>query len=131
MAYQNDPQQDVRGSIRLTKDLILNKCMGKTTATALVSASGAISMDCSLGDDFTNTPTETTTITPVNIVPGQLVTITFLTSGATSYTSTFGTGILSTGTLASGTTSAKTFVVVLKGNAAGTALTEISRTSAM
>lgn len=116
--------------VKTTKDFRLGRTMAKLTTTALTSSSNAIAMDCSLSDDFTHTPTESTTITPSNIQANQLITFNFLTSGTNSYTITFGSPFHSTGTLASGASDGKTFIVVFKGNSGGTAAYEVSRTTA-
>ncbi len=121
----------VKTKLRTVRDLVIGQCLTKTASTALTSTSNASTMDCSLGDHFTYTPTESATITATNVQPNQLVTILFLVSGTANYTVTFGTGMHSTGTLAMGATSARYFVVQFKGNAAGSALFESSRTTAM
>lgn len=131
ISIQDNNNVTVKTKVRTVRDLVVGQAMAKTATNALTSSSNATTMDCSLGDDFTYTPTESSTITATNIQPNQLVTILFLTSGTNSYTMTFGTGMHSTGTLASGVTSARYFVVQFKGNAAGTALFEQSRTTAM
>lgn len=127
----HDNNESVKTKLRSIYEVVVGSTLAKSTTTTLTSASNAITMDCSLSDDFLNTPTETTTITPTNIQPNQFVTIRFLTSGTQTYTSTFASPIVSTGTLASGGTTAKTFMVAFKANAAGTALYEVSRTVAM
>ena len=129
MAYTQNPQQKIVGFIKALFDVVIVGRLVKLTSTALVSASNAITLDCSKGDVFTNTPTETTSITAVNFAEGQEITIIFLTSGTSSYTTTFGTGFVSTGTLASGTSDAKRFVVKFVSD--GTRLIEVSRTTAM
>lgn len=79
---------------------------------------------------YTNTPTadQTLTFAPDGLC-GQLYIFRFVTSGTTSYTTTFGTGFQTTGTLASGTTTAKTFNVFFYSD--GQKLSELSRTTAM
>lgn len=126
-----DGQMTVKTQLKTTKDMRLGRTMAKLTTTTLTSASNAIAMDCSQSDDFYHVPTENTTITPSNIQANQLVTIRFTTSGTNSYTMTFGSPFQSTGTLASGATSARTFMLVFKGNSDGTVLSEVSRTTAM
>lgn len=126
-----DNNQSVKNQSKTNYDLRVGRTFAKLASTALVSASNAITMDCSQSDSFTNTPTETTSITATGMQPNQTVRILFITSGSSSFTTTFGTGMHSTGTLASGTADAKAFVVVFTANVAGTALYEVSRTTAM
>ena len=130
ISIQDNNDVTVKTKVRTVRDLVIGRCMTKTATNALTSASNATALDCSLGDDFTYTPTESSTITATNMQPNQLVTIVFLTSGTNSYTITYGTGMHSTGTLASGVTSARYFVFQFKANAAGTAVFEQSRTAA-
>ena len=75
------------------------------------------------------TPTATATFTTTVPAAGIKVHLIILTSGATSYTITFGTGFRTTGTLATGTTTARYFVLSFISD--GTTLTEFSRTTAM
>lgn len=131
ISIQDDNNVTIKTKVRTVRDLVIGQCLTKTATNALTSTSNASTMDCSLGDDFTYTPTESATITATNMQPNQLVTILFLVSGTANYTVTFGTGMHSTGTLAMGATSARYFVVQFKANAAGTALFEQSRTTAM
>lgn len=126
-----DNGQVVKNQIKTNYDLRAGRTFAKLASTALTSASNATSMDCSQSDSFTYTPTESSTITATGMQPNQTVRILFLTSGTNSYTITFGTGMHSTGTLATGATSARYFVVLFTADATGTALFEVSRTTAM
>ncbi len=130
ISIQDDNNVTVKTKVRTVRDLVIGQCLTKT-ATNVVPTGGTPNIDCSLGDDWTYTPAETNAMTCSNVQPNQLVTILYLTSGTNSYTTTFGTGFHSTGTLASGSSSAKYFVMVFKANAAGTALFESSRTTAI
>ena len=131
ISIQDNNDVTVKTKVRTVRDLVIGRCMTKTASTALTSTTNASTMDCSLGDFFTYTPTESATITATNVQPNQLVTILFLSSGTANYVVTFGTGMHSTGTLAMGATDARYFVMQFKGNAAGTALFSQSRTTAM
>ena len=75
------------------------------------------------------TPNSTRTLTTAVPRAGEYRTLIILTSGATSYTITFGTGFKTTGTLATGTTSARRFVINFVSD--GTYLIEMSRTTAI
>ena len=129
ISIQDDNNVTVKTKIRTVRDIVIGQCLTKT-ATNVVPTGAAPNMDCSLGDDWTYTPAEANTISATNIQPNQLVTILYLTSGASSYTSTFGAGFASTGTLATGVTTARYFLMQFKANAAGTMLLEQSRTTA-
>ncbi len=131
ISIQDDNNVTVKTKVRTVRDLVIGQAMCQTASTALTSTSSATAMDCSLGNHFTYTPTEASTIAASNIQPNQLVTILFLTSGSSSYTITFGTNMHSVGTLASGVTTARYFTLQFKANAAGTALFEQSRTTAI
>jgi hypothetical protein len=75
------------------------------------------------------TPTATATFTTTVPSAGIRCSLIILTSGATSYTITFGTGFRTTGTLATGTTTARYFVLEFISD--GTVLLQLSRTTAM
>lgn len=130
ISIQDNNNVTVWTKLRTVRDLVIGQCLTKTATNAITSASNAAAMDCSLGDDWTYDGAESTTITPSNIQPNQLVTLLFNgTSG--SVTVTFGSPFHSTGTLALGTDDTVFFEVAFKGNAAGTALFEVSRTTAL
>jgi hypothetical protein len=128
MPYENDPNQDVRTSIRTTQDVVVGKRVVKTAVVLPVSASNATVMDLSRGDHWTYTPTEASTLSAINHAPGQFVTLTIQATGS-SRTLTFGTGFGTTGTLATGTDAAKMFTIVFVSN--GTYLNEVARTTAL
>ncbi len=130
ISTQDNNNVTVVTKLRTVRDFVVGQAMAKTATNALVSASNASTMDCSLGDDWTYPGTESTTITATNVQPGQLVTILF-TGTAGAVTITFGTGMHSTGTLAVGTDNTKYFLVTFKGNASGSALWETTRTAAL
>lgn len=91
------------------------------TPIALGSAEGATI--------YTLTPAQTETINAAVVQrAGTMLRLIVTTSGASSFTLTFGTGFTSTGTLATGTSTAKVFVVSFVSN--GTAYNEVSRTAA-
>lgn len=75
------------------------------------------------------TVTANRTVTSTVPAAGLTRTIVILTSGASSFTITFGTGFKSTATLATGTTTARRFVLVFFSD--GTSLIEQSRTVAI
>lgn len=99
-----------------------------TTATAL-GTSGTVSLDPTLGQVFTLTPTNTITLNAASAAVGSLVYLVVTTSGTSSFVTTFNTNFKSTGTLASGTVSAKVFTITFIGD--GTNLNEVARTTAM
>ncbi len=75
------------------------------------------------------TPTATATFTTTVPTAGTTVVLMILTSGATSYTITFGSGFKPTGTLATGTTTNRVFCIHWISD--GTNLYESGRTAAM
>lgn len=75
------------------------------------------------------TPNSTRTLTTTAALPGEIRQIFIETSGASSYTLTFGSGFKSTGTLATGVTTARRFCISFVSD--GTNMIEISRTIAM
>lgn len=78
---------------------------------------------------YQKTPNATQTYTATVPQAGEQRTMIILTSGATSYTITFGSGFKTTGTLATGTTTARRFVIEFISD--GTNLIETSRTVAI
>lgn len=88
--------------------------------------------DCSKGNYFTWTPGASETINATNVQTGADYDLVIKTSGASSFTITFGTNIKSVtlgtpATLATGTTTNKYFFIKYKGTPDG--LVEVSRTS--
>lgn len=75
------------------------------------------------------TPNSTRTLSTTIPPAGSRRTLLITTSGATSYTLTFGSGFQTTGTLATGTTTARTYAINFVCD--GTKLIEVSRTAAM
>ncbi len=100
----------------------------RATVSALTS-SATISLDPTLGDVFTLTPEHTATINASACVVGQRISLVVTTSGATSYTLTFGTSFKTTATLATGTATAKVFTISFVSD--GTNYNEVARTTAM
>jgi hypothetical protein len=92
-------------------------------------ANGTTAMAFATNINAQVTPTATATFTTTVPSAGIRCSLIILTSGATSYTITFGTGFRTTGTLATGTTTARRFVISFISD--GTTLTEYSRTTAM
>lgn len=99
-----------------------------STATALAT-SGTISVDPTLGEVFTCTPSNACTFNFASAPVDAKVVFVFTTSGVSSFTMTFGTNGKSTGTLATGTSSGKVFTVSFIGD--GTNMNETARTTAM
>ena len=130
ISIQDNNNVTVVTKLRTVRDMVVGQAMTKTATNTLTSASNAAAMDCSLGDDWVYAGAESTTITPSNIQPGQLVTYIF-TGTAGAVTITFGSPFHTTGTLAVGTDNTKYFVMAFTANAAGTALFEVSRTAAL
>jgi hypothetical protein len=94
-----------------------------------VLANGTTAMALAANVNVRVTPTGTATFTSTVPAAGIRSTIMILTSGASSYTITFGTGFRTTGTLATGTTTARYFMLSFISD--GTVLVETSRTAAM
>jgi hypothetical protein len=94
-----------------------------------VLANGTTAMALAENINVRVTPTATATFTSTVPAAGLRTTIMILTSGASSYTITFGTGFRTTGTLATGTTTARYFMLSFISD--GTVLVETSRTAAM
>jgi hypothetical protein len=80
------------------------------TVTAL-GTTGAVSLDPSLGDVFTITPTGNVTLNAAATPANARITIFVTTSGTSSFNITFGTGFISAGVLPTGTVSGKTFAI--------------------
>jgi hypothetical protein len=108
--------------------VIATKQLRSSTSTAL-GATGTVSLDPTLGQVFTCTPTGNITLNAASAAVGSRVYLVVTTSGTNTYNITPTTNFISTGALATGATTAKTFVVVFVGT--GTNLVEISRTAAM
>jgi hypothetical protein len=94
-----------------------------------VLANGTTAMALAANVNVQVTPTGTATFTSTVPAAGIRSTIMILTSGASSFTITFGTGFRTTGTLATGTTTARYFMLSFISD--GTVLVETSRTAAM
>jgi hypothetical protein len=101
-----------------------------TTMTALGNT-GTVSLDPSLGNIFTTTPSGALTINASAIAPGAEITVIINTSGTSSYNVTFGSNFKSQGVIATGVTTGKTFVVKFIGDSGLYGLLETSRTAAM
>jgi hypothetical protein len=103
---------------------------GASNVTTALTSAATISVNPTLGENFTLTPAHTATLNAASVGPrGQDLWLYVLTSGTTSYTLTFGTDFLSSGTLATGTVDAKTFLLHFRSS--GTKWLEVSRTAAL
>lgn len=100
------------------------------TVTALGS-SGSVSLDASLGNIFTITPTNNVTLNASAIAPGAEITVIVSTSGTSSFNITPGANFKSQGALATGTVSGKVFAIKFVGDGVAYGLVEVSRTAAM
>jgi hypothetical protein len=108
---------------------------GKRVASSVSTLSGGVhnlTLNCSLGDVFTYTPSTNASIGVSNIVSGQNVSIIITTSGASTYQLSFNQtngNFKTAGYLNTGTTSGAVFVIDFVSD--GTKLYETGRTSAM
>jgi len=132
-------------AVAITGGTINGTTVGATTAAAVTGA--PIASTSVMTDGFTTlaagtlalafaskgvvqvTPNATGTFTSTVPAAGTRTTLIVLTSGATSFTMTFGTGFKTTGTLATGTVTARYFVFQFISD--GTSLIECSRTVAI
>ena len=109
--------------------------VGDATITSQISGgyalltTGTVAMALATNRVVKVTPNAAATFTTTVAPAGARATVLILTSGATSYTITFGTGFKTTGTLATGTTAARTFAIEFVSD--GTSMIETSRTVAM
>lgn len=94
-----------------------------------VLAAGTNAMALAANINVQVTPNANATFTTTVPSAGIRCNLLILTSGASSYTITFGTGFRSTGTLATGVTTARYFMLQFISD--GTTLVECSRTTAM
>ncbi len=94
-----------------------------------VLTAGTLAMALATNINVQVTPNATGTFTTTVPSAGLRCQLLILTSGASSYTITFGTGFRTTGTLATGTTTARYFMLSFISD--GTVLVETSRTTAM
>ncbi len=98
-------------------------------AQALPAATGTVSLDPTLTETFTVTPTGAITLNAASAPSGADVVLIVTTSGASSYNITFSGNFKSTGVLATGTASGKVFTISFRGD--GAHLNETARTTAM
>jgi hypothetical protein len=94
-----------------------------------VLTAGTLAMALATNINVQVTPNATGTFTTTVPSAGLRCQLLILTSGASSYTITFGSGFRTTGTLATGTTTARYFMLSFISD--GTVLVETSRTAAM
>jgi hypothetical protein len=92
-------------------------------------SNGTLALALSTNRNVKVTPTATGSFTTTVPASGTRCNLVILTSGATSYTMTFGTGFKSQGTLTTGVTTARYFVFDFISD--GTNLLEVSRTTAI
>ena len=102
---------------------------GSMSGGYIAHAAGTTAMAFGADNVVRVTPNATATYTTTVPAAGAICVLSILTSGATSYTITFGTGFKSTGTLATGTTTARYFNITFVSD--GTNLIEMSRTVAI
>lgn len=107
----------------------LNHTHPNTTSTYSTLANGSIAMFLATNNTVKVTPTANATYTTTVPAAGTRCTILILTSGASSFTITFGLGFKPTGTLATGTTASRVFATSWVSD--GTNLYETGRTAAM
>ena len=108
------------------KQATLTRATGAMVYAAL--SNGTLALDFGTNSAVKVTPTATGSFTTTVPAAGNVGHLIVLTSGASSYTMTFGTGFKSTGTLATGTTSGKYFVIHFVSD--GTYMIEAGRTVA-
>ena len=102
----------------------------RSSTKTILPTSGTNTVDFSLGQVYTITPTGNVTLNATTVAPiGSIVYIVVTTSGTTSYSITFGTNMKDQGNLATGTVDAKVFTVTFVSD--GTNLNEVARTAAM
>ena len=116
------------GTLAVTGQITAGAQVRATTMTAL-GATGTVSLDPTLGQVFTITPTGNVTLNAASAPAGAYVTVIVTTSGTNSYNITPTTNFKSTGALATGTASGKVFTIGFVGD--GTNLNEDGRTAAM
>jgi hypothetical protein len=98
------------------------------TSSAL-GTTGTISLDPTLGDVFTVTPSGDITLNAASAPANAKITLIVTTSGTSSHNITPGANFKSTGALATGTVNDKTFSISFVGD--GSSLVETGRTTAM
>lgn len=102
----------------------------QTTVKTVLGTTGTVSLDPTLGNLFTCTPSASiTALNAATVSTGQLIYIVFTTSGTSSFVVTFNTNFKTTGTLTTGTVSGKVFTMSFISD--GTNFNEVSRTTAM
>ena len=112
----------VNGAVVATKQL------RSSTVTAL-GTTGTVSLDPTLGQVFSVTPTGSITLNAASAPAGALVYVVVTTSGTSSFNITPTTNFKTTGALATGTVSGKVFTLTFVSD--GTNLNEVARTTAM
>ncbi len=118
-----------RGTITAGGAIVTSAGQIRSGTTSALATTAPATLDASLAQVFTYTPTQRATINATNVSAGSIVYVVVTTSGTTSYTITFGTNFKATGTLATGTVTAKVFTITFVSD--GTNLNEVARTTAM
>lgn len=101
----------------------------RTSTVTALGTTGTVSLDPTLGNVFTITPTAGVTLNAASAPAGQYVYLIVTTSGTSSFNITPTTNFKSTGALATGTVSGKVFTMTFISD--GTNLNEVARTTAM
>lgn len=101
----------------------------QSTPIFTVLANDTLAQNYAVNTGTQITVTASRTLTTTVPAAGQVRYTKVLTSGASSFTITFGAGFKPTGTLATGTTTARVFILAWLSD--GTNLYEVSRTAAM
>ncbi len=117
---------DGTGNITLSAGSVTDAMLAGTTA-ATSATTGTMTVNMTT-DIITITPTGACTFNASGGRTGRIITFSVTTSGASSFTLTFGTNFRKTGTLATGTTSARFFAVTFR-CLDGTIWQEIARTA--
>jgi len=119
--------QNTSGSAASLSSVLTFDKGGITGVTATSATTGTISVPMT-SRIITITPTGACTFNATGGVAGQMITFSITTSGASSFTLTFGTNFRKTGTLATGVTTARFFTVTFI-CLDGTVWTEVCRTA--
>lgn len=122
---QNFPEVRQAGIVT-DKPIVANQLL---YGVQVLGTGSSVSLDPTKGSVVQLTPTQSMTINAVSVPVGQELYLAITTSGASSFTITFGINFKTTGTLATGTTSGKVFIIEFISD--GVNFNEVSRTTAM
>lgn len=117
-----------KNGVTVNGALVATKQVRSSTVTVL-GTTGTVSLDPTLGQVFTVTPTGNITLNAASAPAGARVYVVVTTSGTSSFNITPSTNFKSTGVLATGTSDAKVFTIAFVGD--GTNMNELGRTTAM